>query len=189
MTMPKSKPQMKEKDVLKLIKKYKIDREKHPVVLVGVRGYYLDTMGVKGENDRGIFDDAAFILTPNGFFSFNFNTDPSAYRKGEGYSTKKGMACLMAGLWWYKIGLHKGKPAYRQAAHVTVMRDGIKGDYPHTGDHAINIHWAPPSGRTSSEGCQTVPYSQWSAFKSLLDMELNKYGQGKKFPYILVENA
>ena len=45
------------------------------VVLVGVRGYRLNSMGRVGKNDRGIYDDAFFIKSPHCFKSFAGNTD------------------------------------------------------------------------------------------------------------------
>ena len=53
------------------------------VVLLGVRGYFQDSMGIKGQNDRGIYDDAMFIYSPLYFRSFNFNTDPSRHGMNE----------------------------------------------------------------------------------------------------------
>lgn len=106
------------------------------VKLLGVRGYYQDTMGAVGKNDRGIYDDAIFLVTPTGYAAFNANTDPSV--------TRTGVAVLKPGLWLYKIGIHglnKPKPkrykALVQAAPVTVTRDGQGDD---TGWFGINIH-------------------------------------------------
>lgn len=46
------------------------------VAVVAVRGYYLNTMGKEGANDRGVYDDAIFVLEPDGVHNFNGNTDP-----------------------------------------------------------------------------------------------------------------
>lgn len=157
------------------------------VVLVGVRGYYRDSMGDKGTNQRGLYDDAFFWLNlKTGFLaSYNGNTDPSAYRKGRGTGSKKGMANLKPGTWRYQKGTHRGYEAFTQAAKVTVSRDGFDGSYDDTGYFGINIHRGGTSG-TSSLGCQTVPVSQWQDFKDTGYTLLSKARQ-KTFPYILVE--
>ena len=92
------------------------------VGIVGVRGYFLDSMGKKGQNDRGIYDDAIAIVSPRGIITFNANTDPARF--------KKGIANLNKGTWLYKVGIHGlSKPkalqytALVQADKVTVHRD------------------------------------------------------------------
>lgn len=177
------RPQITLEQVDAIIAANKIDRKKYPVVLIGIRGYFMDTMGVKGQNDRGIYDDCLVWRTPNGYTAFNGNTDPSA-----GY--RKHLACLRKGIWYYKMGNHnssgpKGSyPAFRQAADVTVIRDG---EGPDTGQFGINIHEGNPNS-TSSLGCQTIPPVQWKAFKEMGYLELKRNGQAV-FPYILVEEA
>jgi len=160
---------------------------KDAVVLVGIRGYYQDSMGVKGKNDRGMYDDALIWLNiATGFIAtYNGNCDPSAYRKGTGRGSEKGMASLKAGAWRYQPGLHKGYAAFRQAAKVTVVRDGTAGNYEDTGDFGINIHRGGVSG-TSSLGCQTLPVDQWDDFKATGYKLLKDAGQ-KTFCYILLE--
>lgn len=183
--VPSSKPQMNQADVRRILEFKKIDRKKYPVCVLAVRGYYLNSMGAKDQNDRGIFDDAAFIDSPTLFVSVNWNTDPSSYRKGKGTGSGKGMATLKPGVWDYKIGPHKGRsPACRQAAAVTVVRDGINGDYEDTGDFAINHHWGSAVG-TSSAGCQTAPANQWPSYINSLVAELKRYEQ-KVFKYVLI---
>lgn len=153
--------------------------------LVGCRGYYLDSMGKPKENDRGLYDDAVFLVGPGIFVSFNFNTDPTSYRKGMGHGTKKGMATLDPGVWWYKKGLHKGKyHALVQADHVFVTRDGAPA-YRDSGMFGINIHKGGIK-TTSSEGCQTLPPDQWNSFIELTFLQMKKFDQ-KEIAYILVE--
>jgi len=159
------------------------------VILIGIRGYYRDSMGVVGKNDRGIYDDAAFWLNlKTGFIAtYNFNTDPSSYRKGTGKGSTKGMASLKDGAWRYKTGIHNGSsphPAFRQAAVVTVKRDG-NPDYDDTGWFGINIHRGGRS-TTSSLGCQTVPPTQWDDFKET-GYKLLKDAKQSTFCYILTE--
>src|SRR5205085_158905 len=66
--------------------------------LVGRRGYYRDTMGAKGANDIGVYDDAIALVTPNAVLAFNANTDPSRHRPA--------MATLCVGSWRYQLGIH-----------------------------------------------------------------------------------
>jgi len=129
-----------------------------PVVVLAIRGYYQDTMGKPGVNDRGIFDDAAWVILPDRSFPFRFNTDPSGY--------KKGIATLLPGTWWFIPGLHKISSlnpyeAFRQFGDMTVTRDGKGKD---RGWFAINLHKGGLNS-TSSAGCQTVYGDQWAEFR------------------------
>jgi len=149
------------------------------VMVLAIRGYYKKTMGNPVQNDRNIYDDAEFVITPDGFATFNANTDPSV--------TRKGVAVLKPGVWRYKKGKHKikspnGYPAFVQAEKVTVIRDQQGED---TGMFGINLHKGSYNS-TSSLGCQTTYPDQWDAYKTLVYSELDKYGQ-KDFPYILIE--
>lgn len=156
------------------------------VYLAGVRGYYFDTMGKAGANDRGIYDDAIFVFGPMTFAAFNANTDPSAF--------KPGVASLLPGVHWYRPGNHGiskpggGYPAFRPATKgemLPVRRDGEAAVPSKRPGVAINIHKGGYN-TTSSAGCQTIHPSQWTAFHALVTAELKRAGQ-PKFPYILIE--
>lgn len=189
--IPKTRPKMALTEVSIILHKNKLDPRKEGCVLVGIRGYYKNTMGKPGVNDRGIYDDAMFVVSPDCFVAFNANTDPSRIRKGRGKGSEKGMASLKTGLYRaHNVGYHKKiYPALRQGSgEVTVIRDGIDGDYEDTGRFGINIHPGGING-TSSEGCQTIPRQggQWDAFIALVVSQLKKYNQ-KVVPYLLVES-
>lgn len=150
-------------------------------MVLGIRGYYKKTMGNPLTNDRGIYDDALFILSDDVFAAFNANTDPSVERPG--------IANLKTGVWRYKPGIHKINspkryPAFVQAGKVTVNRDG-KGD--DTGFFGINIHRGGYH-TTSSEGCQTIYPDQWESFRALLNDQLKRYDQSD-FPYVLIDSS
>ena len=193
--VPPSRPQIKRRDVIAAIPPDVLARDH--VVVVGYRGYYKDTMGVPGVNDRGIYDDALCIvenpvlptgasgdIIESGFFgTYNANTDPSASDK-----QKHNVAVLRPGAHPYRIGNHGisrpggGYPAFRPATKdegLPVTRSGKP-----TIGIAINIHKGGYNG-TSSLGCQTIYPDQWSSFQSTLTMLLKRYGQ-KTFQYILV---
>lgn len=180
-----TKPMIPQIRVDAVLAKHGFDIEKEQVMVLGVRGYFRQTMGVPGQNDIGIYDDALIWVYIGGYQSFNANVDPSRHYKN--------VATLNPGIWKYQKGLHGfGRnnppyPAFRQAAPVTVTRyvDGrvSKQD---TGIFAINIHRGGVN-RTSSAGCQTVPPSQWQDFKKLGYDLLDKYKK-KTFTYLLVEN-
>ena len=153
-----------------------------PVVIFGRRGYYRDSMGSVGKNDRGIYDDAIFVYSQNAFVSFNGNTDPSQFRHG--------VATLLPGVHLYRKGRHgisrgPGYPALRPATPgeaLPVSRDGIASPRPGI---AINIHKGG-YGTTSSEGCQTIYPTQWAAFIALVYSEMDRNGV-KTIPYVLSE--
>lgn len=177
--LPPSTPKATLDRVTEVIKKAKVES---PVVLVGVRGYYRDTMGKSGQNDRGIYDDAIFIVSPTHFTTWNANTDPSVF--------KPGIASLVPGVHLYRRGNHGisrpggGYPAFRPATkdeQLPVTRDGVVNPRPGV---AINIHRGGRNS-TSSEGCQTIPPSQWDAFYTALSGEMKRYGV-TTFPYLLV---
>jgi lysozyme len=177
--LPASTPKATIDRVTKAIKAAKIT---DTVVLVGVRGYYRDTMGAPGVNDRGIYDDGFFIVSPTHFSAWNGNTDPSVKRPG--------IASLVPGVHRYRPGNHGisrpggGYPAFRPAIkneELPVTRDNDPTPRPGV---AINIHRGSNS-TTSSEGCQTIPPAQWDAFYAALRGELKRHGK-KDFPYLLL---
>jgi len=177
--VPNSRPQQaKEKTLAMVIRAGIEDR----VALVGIRGYYLNSMGAKGKNDRGIYDDAIILLSPSTHTTFNANTDPSIF--------KKGIATLKTGVHRYKKGNHGisradgGYPALRPAnaqEELPVTRDK-EGD---SMGVAINIHRGSYNS-TSSAGCQTIYPSQWDGFINLVYTEMARYNQ-KTIPYLLTE--
>lgn len=178
--IPKSVPQITREQLLARVPM--LTREQTAgVFLVGIRGYYRDSMGRANVNDRGIYDDAMILVGHNHFSTYNANTDPSA-------SFKKHLATLRPGIWSYKLGIHGlNRPAAQryqalvQAAVVTVDRDGEKSD---TGFFGINIHRGSTNS-TSSAGCQTIVPAQWPSFIAAVKDQLSRAGQ-KTIPYALI---
>jgi lysozyme len=184
-------------DVAQRVDAAGLDRTQHPFFIVGIRGYYKDTMGAPGANDSGIYDDAIFLVSPYAFASYNANTDPSKRRPGHGFAERtRGMARLKPGVWIaYRFDKHGSKNGPYEAVcqrggDVEVMRDG-NPDYPHRGRFGINIHKGG-FNTTSSEGCQTIYPPQWAAFIALAT-DLAKRHHGDKWrktniPYVLMLN-
>ena len=154
----------------------------HSMYVLGIRGYYLDSKGKPGANDRNIYDDAIVVCSPAVTAAFNANCDPSAWRKG--------IATLRPGVHLYKPGKHgigsgDGYPAFRPATpgeELPVDRDGEPHPEPGV---AINIHKGG-FHTTSSLGCQTIYPDQWQAFQALVMGELKRAGL-RHFAYVLVD--
>jgi len=151
-----------------------------------VRGYYSQTIGEPG-NDISCYDDAFFIVTADGMTAWNGNTDPSRY--GWNPHAGKYMARLKPGCWWFRPLIHRGKyQAFGQGENpVTVERIRQDGSVAktETGEYGINLHLGGVNG-TSSEGCCTIPPSQWSDFRKELNNVLALAGL-KRFAFILVD--
>ncbi len=190
---PKSRPRLSSSELRGLISPYDLDRDKYPLIIVGIRGYYLRTLGDPSTNDRNIYDDALFVDTPNVSASYNANTDPSIFRKAQVKKTK-GVARLKPGAYCsYCFGLHQGKylALVQRMAEVTVIRDGDP-EYEETGYFGLNIHKGSYNS-TSSLGCQTIYPSQYDSFITLAKEEAGRFFDKKWnkviIPYILVENT
>lgn len=150
------------------------------VILLGVRGYYLDSMGKKGRNDQAMYDDAIFVLSPTVYKAFNANTDPQ----------KAGVkhAMLDPGKYVFYKGKHKPSSPrgynalrpYPEGVRLPCTRDGVKSMCSLTNIHKGGFN------DTFSEGCQTLYPSQWNEFINLVYAEMTKYGQ-KTIRYLLIE--
>lgn len=152
---PQAVPNMGRPELMEIIKKTYPNFVLDKFAVVGLRGYYKKSMGNPDSNDRGIYDDAIFILTEKECIPFNANCDPSRYEKH--------IAKLKAGVWHvYKFDKHRGKylALCQRAGNVTVFRDGENED---TGSFGINIHTGGYN-TTSSAGCQTIYPTQWEKF-------------------------
>jgi lysozyme len=193
MKHPPKRPGLAPSDVRKILKAFdiEVDNDSHHVAVLGIRGYYQDSMGVAGKNDRGLYDDAAYICSDARCHPFNFNTDPSAWRTG--IATLKANAVYEFIPGKHKISSPTGYAAFRQSGAFTVPRDGTGDD---RGYFGINLHRGGEEG-TSSLGCQTVPPRQWREFRDLLFtlLETNEREvlskpngvSGKEFTYVLVD--
>lgn len=182
-TMPKPKATLEQVREL-IAAKFPIPEDE--VLFVGVRGYYKDSLGIKGKNDIGIYDDAIFIIHRDECHAFNANCDASIHNYGA--------ARLKEGVWRvYKFDTHRGRksqyPAICQrAGDVIVTRYGRVGE--HVGNFGINIHSGGLRG-TNSQGCQTIIKTQWSEFYATAEALCKKvYGESFKdvvYTYILID--
>jgi len=176
---PKKRPEYTREQAKVLLADFNLSRE--PLVLLGFRGYYRDSMGVKGKNDRGIYDDAIIITSDSCHTTYNANTDPSIH--------KTGIASLVPGKYLYKVGIHGlSKPkaqqyeALVQAGPVIVSRDDGKTE---EGWFGINIHKGYET-TTGSAGCQTIAPDQWAAFIETTKQQLSFYKK-KVVTYLLLD--
>ena len=73
-------PSLSESKVRQILAANGVDQSR--VCVVAIPGYYLDSMGKRGKNDRRIYDDAMFVCSPRGMVAYQANTDPNGWRKG-----------------------------------------------------------------------------------------------------------
>jgi lysozyme len=203
--IPKNRPQQDRDWVVCELNKF-LKKEKaldawdgKELIIFGMEGYFLDSMGGKGKNDRSIVDDAIALISGDFFAIFNANLDPNGYRPGHGHGGSKGMGSIHYGVHRkaYQIGKHKSiYPALRQVGEIIVRRDADhnvpKKDlifidnqkyYLEVGSHqAMNHHPMGPSS-TSSIGCQTLPIPQWPEYIGGIVRESKRLGQ-RQFTYV-----
>lgn len=181
--IPPSRPKRDKADVAAILEHHKIALSK--ACLVFIRGYYLDSMGKRGQNDINVYDDAAFLISPKIFESYNANTDPSfIIRDG------RALAKLNLGVYQFYRGLHKGRYPALRAYPEGVVLDCTRNGQP-SKCSAINIHKGGTvngrSGVTWSEGCLTIPAIQYPDWKARVWREMDAFKQ-HEITVILVEN-
>lgn len=173
--VPGSRPKQSREQTLSLLQKHLMTPDN--AVLVGVRGYYLDSMGKVGRNDQAMYDDAIILISPTIHVTFNANTDPQ--KAGQ----RKAM--LAPGKYEFYRGKHKGRydalRPYPEGVVLPCTRDGIKSLCSHT-----NIHKGGYRD-TFSEGCQTIWPGQYAEFIKSVYSEMTKHGQ-KTIRYLLIDN-
>lgn len=153
------------------------------VVVLFVRGYYDRTFGDPG-NERGVYDDAAFLVTPGEVTAFNANADPSVYRRR--VATLKAPQAVLYEKGKHGISRGPGYDAWRQASDVTVVRDRIGEDTDAPGRRFwINLHRGGATG-TSSLGCLTIAPHQWDDFLARSYTATEEAGQDR-LPVVLLE--
>ena len=173
-------PKMKRTEIEALLAGHGVDLARERVVLAGIRGYYKNSMGTPGVNDRGIYDDAIFVVSAASggaageFRGFQANTDPSVYRPG--------MATLLPGIYDVVKWRHHGKYAALQIVNDRLTRDDRPGI--DTGRHGINFHYGGIG--TWSEGCQTMSKPDFLIFQPLVYRLMDRNGLSS-VRYLLVE--
>lgn len=181
--LPSGRPNLKKEQALELLGDW--DFYTYPIAILGIRGYYENSMGKPAVNDIGIYDDACCVITKDKFRTFNFNTDPS--------SMAEGRAMLDLGTWHsYMLGIHKTYRALIQRkAKVRVIRKDSrapKGFRISWGFFGINIHKGGIN-TTGSLGCQTIPPSQWDEFIYLIESSQKTVGrEDGLISYKLIQN-
>ena len=187
--IPNLKPGSSRDNVIdKATAQWEIDHPGEPFpsfFVLAVRAYYSNTIAPAGNNINA-YDDAFFIVTPDGMTSWNGNTDPTRF--GWNKSASKWMARLRVGCWKMRSVIHRGSyQAFGQASDpVTVDRvrqDGTVAKQD-TGEFGINLHLGGYN-TASSAGCQTVPPTQWHDFRNTLNAALAKFS--KVFDFILID--
>ena len=163
------------------------------VKILGIRGYELKG---KRENTLGVYDDLICACIGDSVEPFAASTDPGWWYVNHPLNPL-GCAKLQAGLWWYKVGMHRGHPSFVQAGAMTVDRidpDGRKATQ-QTGEFGINLHSGGAEDEVGrwSAGCQVIRAPEgawghtWQRFFPPLQEAMKKFGQ-VQIPYLLVES-
>lgn len=196
--IPPSRPKRDNAIIDAIIERYAMDPSR--ANLIFVRGWYLDSMGKPGVDDANIYDDAAFLVSPNIRESYNANTGPSF--------PQKGYAKLDLGLYTFYPSFHhianaakryKALRPYPEGVVLKCTRNGKPGKCSHTNCHkggsnpaSFDVVW--------SEGCLTIPSTQYPDWQPRVWGEIVKYNglyvgsktaNGKESPLIdlvIVEN-
>jgi lysozyme len=181
--LPPARPKKPENDVRAIVKHFNLDPRR--LAIVFIRGYFLDSMGAPGVNDANVYDDAAFLVGPSLFESYNANTDPS-FVKVNG----RELAKLNLGRYLFYKGKHKNKYPALRSYPEGIMLDCTRNGKPGTAQY-INIHKGSTNPNAKdvvwSEGCLTIPDIQWPDFQARVYSEMSRMKQ-KVIEVMLIEN-
>ena len=190
--IPNKRPQLSREDAVKHLEAPYggLDFDKFPLYRLSIRGYYKKSIGNPDKNDYGVYDDAIFLITKDGFWAFNANTDPSSPKRGT--STKKGTATLKPGVYYAQgLDMHQNRyPALCQRlGSMEVYRYNADGSRWTDAGHnfGINCHSGGKIA-TNSEGCETIYPMQYPEFIYTVVQAVGKFGWcGKVVPNLLIE--
>lgn len=167
------------------IAKYFFPKVIPELLVIGVRGYFLNSVGKKNANDTG-WDDG-IIVYENGTLikTFNGNTDPS--------KVNSDLAMLDTGVYQFAKGTHKNRikafRAYPEGVRLKCKRQNRNGVWKESLCSAINFHDGGLSD-TWSAGCQTIinqgKQKQFDEFRDLVYKLMTKHTL-KTFTYLLIE--
>lgn len=184
--LPAAKPKL-ELDALfsaYIPKQHQDELFQYDVFIVWVKSYYQNDIDLTGYND------AMFVVYRNGgtlkMLPFNGSCNPVVKLSDDPNSSRKGTPVLDVGKIYaaYVLGEHKGAKSnpYRalcqRVGDVSVTRIGSDGRTPYTdvGRFGINLHRGGKQ-TLNSEGCMTMPPTQFSEFMSAMERLLgsNQY--------------
>lgn len=156
-------------------------------VLLFIRGHYLNGMGIVGKDDLNIYDDSCYLVGSDFrlFESYNANTNPSFVRR-----RGRALAQLNLGEYRFYRGKHRGRydalRAFPEGVKLPCTREGK----PSTAQY-INIHKGGTNpnatDRVWSEGCLTIPDTQYPDFISRVYTEMTR-ASVSTIQVILLEN-
>lgn len=193
--LPSSRPKISRAEIESIIAYHKaffphLFTQEDAVILVGIRGYYLETFGGDSQNNINCYDDAIIGISPRYFKTFNANVDPSFVKDPQ--DNNRPLARLKLGVYRFYKGLHKNQykafRAYPEGVKLPCTRAGV-----HSLCQLINIHYGGENPQswyvTWSHGCQTIPKTQFlQEFQPEIYGEMTKYNQ-KTVIYILIEKV
>lgn len=148
-------------------------------VMFAIRGAYIKEGGiVLNDNEIDKYNDSFVLIKGDSIKTYEASIDPGLHWIKNPMS-KGGAAQVQKGIYKYKLGKHKGKPAFNQASKIKVMRDkdgnGIWQDEPiEEGYFGINIHWSWTLDKVGkdSAGCMVLKSKQngteWKDFFNTL---------------------
>ena len=182
-----NRPKITQEETARIVEKH-FGAVPPPLLLIAIRGYFLNSVGKRGENDYNVWDDAV-LVTENGQLqrAFNANTDPS--------KIKSGLAMLNEGLYYFYKGMHKNRirafRAFPEGVKLPCKRQDALGNWHSSVCSAINIHDGGERD-TWSAGCQTVINTHQNA--QFIEMRDLVYGIMDRlrllhFPYLLIDEA
>lgn len=182
-----NRPKINDAEVDKIARFYFSDNLP-PVLIVGVRGYFLNTVGRPGVNDLNVWDDAILVYENGQLLrTFNANTDPS--------KSKQNLAMLDPGVYQFYKGKHKGRilafRAYPEGVRLPCKRQDFSGVWRKSLCSAINIHDGALYD-TWSAGCQTIvnqpPHRQFNEFRDLVYTLMDRH-RLETVTYLLIEES